>query len=60
MREGGGKVACVIFFYFFVGERRYAITPGDLTKIEKNYTTTCHRPTAFFLGRIYGLWVLLF
>jgi hypothetical protein len=46
--EGGGKVACVIFFYFFAGDRWFAKTPDELAKKEKNCTTTCHRPTAFF------------
>ncbi|MFY7811021.1 MAG: hypothetical protein ACOVQ2_04750 [Flavobacterium sp.] len=38
------------FFLFLVGERRFAKTPGDLTKKEKNRTTTCHRPTALALA----------
>ncbi|MFY7811639.1 MAG: hypothetical protein ACOVQ2_07905 [Flavobacterium sp.] len=46
MREGVGKVACAIFFYFFVGERRFEKTPNDLTKKRKNCTTTYRRPTA--------------
>jgi len=46
LREGVSKVACTIFCCFFVGERRFAKTPGDLTKKTKNSTTTCWRPTA--------------
>jgi hypothetical protein len=53
-REGEGKVACAIFFYFFVGERRFAKTPGDLTKKEKNSTTTCRSPTALALALAKG------
>jgi hypothetical protein len=48
-REGGGKVACAIFFIFLWEKGGLQKRLATLQKIEKNSTTTCHRPTALFL-----------
>jgi hypothetical protein len=50
LREGEGKVACSIFFYFLWEKGGLQKRLATLQKKKKNRTTTCHRPTALALA----------